>query len=300
LAAAALAQTNNQAPADSAKVAPGIEISSGTGTLKSGVGIRYKTVATPDGAFLNLIAEGISVSYDAVHRFVIDKTTASYFGYDLVIDPADANNLYRAVFQPLTGVDDLVAHLSGNPSLKPMMLPRYPAPQMVREGDVIALDVMVSPDGTRKITDYVEVLAPPGSPATDLGAEALDFTLDDGPVTFNGMRPGLWVNGQAKELAAFTGKPGATFWIAFPGQGRYILSLTPHDGFAKGGTMHGDTISFQDEGQQYDVRFESPIASRGKAWNLYVLHDVSYRPNAAGQGIVSAGTDRLDNLWPNR
>ena len=38
LAAAALAQTNNQAPADSAKVAPGIEISSGTGTLKSGVG----------------------------------------------------------------------------------------------------------------------------------------------------------------------------------------------------------------------------------------------------------------------
>ena len=282
LAAAALAQTN------------GHQISSGTGTLKSGVTIRYKSVATPDGTSLNLIATGISMSDNGLHRFVIDKTTASYFGYDLVIGPADSNNRYQAAFQPLTGVDDLVAHLSENPSLKAKMLPKYPAPQMVREGDLIALDLMVSEDGTRKLTDYVEVLAPPGSPAAGLNADALDFTVDDGPLKFDGMHPALWVNGQAKELTAFTGKPGATFWIAFPGQGRYTVSLAPHDGFTKSGTMHGDTISFQDGGQRYDIRFGSPIASRG-AWNLYVLHDMSYE-----SGIVSAGTDRLDNLSTKR
>src|SRR5580704_11534811 len=139
LAAAAWAQTN--------KPVPGYELSSGTGTLKSGVGIRYRTMATPDDSSLNLIATGINVGDDGFHRFVIDKTTGSYFGYDLVVSLPDANNRYQAVFQPLTGVDRMVAHISENPSLKPMMLPKYPPPQMVREGDVIALDLMVSPDG---------------------------------------------------------------------------------------------------------------------------------------------------------
>jgi hypothetical protein len=48
------------------------------------------------------------------------------------------------------------------------------------------------------------------------------------------------------------------------------------------------------------VRFAGPIAGPGKAWNLYVLHDMSYEPNAASQSIFSAGTDRLDNLWTKR
>jgi Sigma-70 region 2 len=38
---------------------------------------------------------------------------------------------------------------------------------------------------------------------------------------------------------------GATVWFCYPGQGRYILSLVPHEGFILG--------------------------SKG-AWNLYVLH----------------------------
>ncbi len=292
-AAAALAQTNSRIP--------GQEISNGTGTLRSGVRIRYRSVATPDDSSINLIATGIKVSEDGFHRFVIDKTTASYFGYDLVIGPPDSNTKrYQAVFQPLTGVEEIVANLSENPSLKPMTLPKYPAPQMVREGDIIALDLMVSADGTRKLTDYVEILGPPGAPAIDAGTHARDFTVDDGPVKFDGLEKTLWVNGQARELTAFTGKPGATFWIALPGQGRYIVSLTPHDGFTKGGTVHGDTISFQDGGQRYEVHFDHPIAGSAETWNLYVLHDVSYVPKEAVQGIVRAGTDRLDNLLAGR
>jgi len=288
LATAALAQTN--------RVAPGYEFSSGAGMLKSGVRIRYKSVATPDESSLNLVATGITMSDDILHRFLIDKTTSTYFGYDLMVGPADATNRYQATFQPLTGTEEMVMGISGNPSLKPMMLPKYPPPQMVREGDLISLDLMVSADGTRKITDYVEILAPPAAPAFDLNAEARDFTLDDGSVKYGNTEHSFWVNGQARELTAFTGKPGATFWIAMPGQGRYIVSLSPREGFPRTGILHGDTISFQDGGQRYDVRFENSIAGRGKVWNLYVLHDTSYQPNAAFKDAVSAGTDRLDNL----
>ncbi len=295
LAAASWAQPNGWVTSN----LPGFKINSGTSTLKSGVRIRYTSVATPDGSSVNLIATGSSMSDDVFHRFLIDKTTASYFGYDLVLGPGDANGRYQAAFQPLTGDEKMLSHIADVP-LKPMMLPKYPPPQTVREGDLIALDVMVSADGKHKITDYIEVLAPPGSPAADPGPDSQDFTVDDGPVTFNGTEHSLWVNGQGRELGAFTGKPGATFWIAFPGQGRYILSLTPHEGFLKSGTMHGDTLSFQDAGQRYDVRFATPIAGQGKVWNLYVLHDMGFQPNPASAGMVSAGTDRLDNLWPKR
>lgn len=291
-AAAALALANDQVP--------GQEISGGSGTLKSGVTIRYRSVATPDESGLNLIVTGITVSESVVHRFVVDKATGTYFGYDLAIGPPDANNRYQAVFQPLTEVDRMTLHLSGNPSLKPMMLPKYPAPQMVGEGDLIALDLMVSPDGTRKLTDYIEVLLPPGATAIASDATAQDFTVDDGPVAFVGSPDGIWINGKDRVEAAFTGKPGATFWMAVSGLGRYIVSLTPHEGFTKSGTMHGDTISWEDGGLQYDVRFEKPIAGRGKSWNLYVLHDVSYTAKEALQGIVTCGTDRIDNLLKSR
>ena len=84
------------------------------------------------------------------------------------------------------------------------------------------------------------------------------------------------------------------------GQAALDASIPHHRRTYKGGTLHGDTISFQDAGQRYDVRFAGPIAGPGKAWNLYVLHDMSYEPNTASQSIFSAGTDRLDNLWTKR
>jgi hypothetical protein len=64
---------------------------------------------------------------------------------------------------------------------------------------------------------------------------------------------------------------GATVWFCYPGQGRYILSPVPHEGFILG--------------------------SKG-AWNLYVLHAPSYAPKENRQ--VRFATDRLENLLPKR
>jgi hypothetical protein len=78
------------------------------------------------------------------------------------------------------------------------------------------------------------------------------------------------------------GRPGATFWTAFPDQGRYILSLTPHDGFIKAGAIRDNVISYQDAGQAYEAPFMSPIAGAA--------------PNQTQRNSVAMGTDRLDNL----
>ena len=99
-------------------------------------------------------------------------------------------------------------------------------------------------------------------------------------------------------------------WLYLPGQGRYILSLVPHQGFQKLGVVRDNVISFPANGQQYELRAYSPIVGAGGAWNLYILHDPSYHgdfENAAvsvnkalppGTLFVGLGVGRLDNLLP--
>jgi hypothetical protein len=219
---------------------------------------------------------------------MVDRSSGVYFGYDLVIADRGDGNGYLATFQPLSAIS----------SFKPSPLPKYPAPQVVRDGDIIELDLMVSPDGKQRLTDYIEILGRPSGPAAaTTTAEPCDFTLDDGPVKVDSFDMGIWIDGQKYQgRSGFTEKPGATFYIAVPGQGRYVLSLTPHEGFVKSGTIRDNVIGFEGGGQQYEIRFMTPIAGAGKAWYLYVLHDRTFqRPASNGIGV---GLDRLQNLVP--
>jgi hypothetical protein len=271
------------------------EIMSGSYTLKSGVTIRFCSLLTPAGKFADSLGGGgIGTGEDAIHRTMIDRKRGVYFGYDLVIGSGDAASGWVATFRPLSA--------KGDPSLKALATPKFPAPQTVRDGDIIELDLMVSPDGTQRLTDYIQILAhAPEPPAATTTAEPRNFTLDDGPVTLDPLGMTIWTNGQKLQGSpGVTVKPGATFWIAFPGQGRYVLSLIPHEGFTQSGTVRDNAIAFRDGGQQFEVRFMSPIAGAGKAWNAYVLHDRAYQPRPNQQGMVNSGTDRLESLLPGR
>ena len=180
-------------------------------------------------------------------------------------------------------------------------LPINPPPQSVQEGDTIELDLMVSEDGKQKLTDYIEILSRPMEPApATTTAEPRDFTVDDGPVRFDPLSVSIWINGQKSQRSGFTLKPGSTFWVAVPGQGRYVLSLTSHDGFVKSGTIRDNVVAFEAGDQECEVRFMSPIAGAGKAWNLYMLHDPTYRPPSQARDWITTGVDRLDNLLPAR
>jgi hypothetical protein len=266
-------------------------IMSGSGTMKSGMTIQYTAYAIPGGKWSGAWgAGGIEVRADKIHRSMIESTTGAYFGYDLTFK-GDRTSGYQAVFGPLSTAGG-----------RKLMQPKYPPPQPVRDGDTIALDLMVSPDGTKRIVDYIRFLSRlPEPAAATTTAEPRDFTIDDGAVTYDAWATTVWINGsKLPGTANFTGKPGATFWIALPGRGRYVLSLAPHAGFLKSGAVRDNVISFQDGGREYEVRFMRPVAGRGKAWNLYVLHDQAYSPNPQSRNFAACGADRLDNLLPAR
>ena len=90
------------------------------------------------------------------------------------------------------------------------------------------------------------------------------------------------------------GKQKLTDYIEI--QGRYVLSLTAHEGFVKSGSIRDIVIGFEAGGQQYEIRFMTPIAGAGKAWNLYVLDDRTYQSRLSNG--ISVGVDRLENLLP--
>ena len=233
---------------------------------------------------------------------ILDDRSKSYFGYDLAIAKGAVDGELRLTFSPPT--PRLVDHLS-NPkgvpagaTYKQIQIPSYPPPVVAHDGDTVAVDLMVSPDGMQRLTDYIQIFShePVPKPATTR-VPPVDFTIDDGQPVFEPFPVFLWVDGEpsSKGRGGLTLKPGATFWIAFPGQGRYLLSLAPHPGFEKAGAIRDNVIQFRTD-HNYEVRFLSPIAGAGKAWNLYLLHDPTYESKDLKQ--VHMGVDRLENLLP--
>lgn len=269
-------------------------LQSGTATITSnGVGyhFRYLTVVEPPPANMSVIriAGGVTVDHNAVHREMTDYVHHEYFGYDLRAVPGPGVGQYSVTISPLT---------IGSITATPVPLPKYPPLTLVNEGDTIALDLLVSADGKQKVVDYIQVSGlSNASPATTT-SEPRDYTPDDGTVRINGDPMTVLVNGQTiTSTTGLTIKPGATIWLSAPKQGRYILSLLPHDGFQKAGVIRDNVISFQLDGPQYEVRTADPILGSKGAWNLFILHDPQYQSRNT---IIAIGLDRLDNLLPKR
>ncbi len=262
----------------------------GRGGLSSGISVEYACYAEPGGNWSTGFGAGgvIGSGGDAVHRVMTDPATGGQFGYDLSI-VGDASAGYKAVFKPLS--------IDGGSSIA---APKFPPPQPIRDRDTIVLDMMSSPDGSLKIVDYLRVYLTPRVPAAPAAAsDPRDFSVDDGTISFDTSATTFWEDGK-QLLGGFTGKPGSTLWVAFPGQGRYILSLVPHQGLVKSGVVNSNVFAFQDSGHTFEVRFLNPVAGAGKAWNLYVFHDPSYQPATQRAGAMNAGVDRLENLLAGR
>jgi hypothetical protein len=93
---------------------------------------------------------------------------------------------------------------------------------------------------------------------------------------------------------------GATLWVYFPGHGRYILSLSPHEGFVQAGTVNGQRTLFSADGQNYEVWLGKPLIAAEGPWNLYVLHEPQFVPPGTKPSFAVVSVDRLENLLPKR
>jgi hypothetical protein len=273
---------------------PGTLQSGEMGMFRNGVGynFRYTTIVEPPPAQMSDIRITGGTTADpknqVVHRQMNDDLHHLYFGYDLTAVVGPGSGHYTVTISPPT-------LQSTTSTLVP--LPKYPPPMVVNDGDTVALDLLVSADGKQKVVDYFQITGQRDpSPATST-AEPRDYTPDDGTVRLAMDRIQVVVNGQPSGAGTGVGvtiKPGSTIWLSAPNEGRYILSVVPHDGFQQTGTIRDNVISFQSDGQQYEIRTLDPILGSKGAWNLYVMHDAQFR----AKSFISLGLDRLENLLP--
>jgi hypothetical protein len=274
---------------------------SGSGTLSSGVSMRFHSVLTWQGIPEDRVGRGLGTGgindgSTSFHRYMIDENARTWFGYDLAVEVRPRGELV-ATFKPPTGLENFVsAMLDGRGKQVP--LAKFPGPQTIHDGDWIEVDLMVSPDSRQKLTDHLQIFGAQPGPFFDLiPADLKDFTLDDGPVTFDSSFTSVFVKGKKANGQSFTGKPGATFWIYIPGEGRYVFSLTHPVGWRRMGAVRGNNVLFGGRGDDYVVWFMSPIAGKDKAWNLYGRRDATWKPEKHPE-LIAMGTDRLESLTP--
>src|ERR1043166_4305551 len=64
--------------------------------------VRYCTAVEtplPDSQLL-LLGTGVHPTHDRMHRFLVDKASGTYFGYDLLVEPVDGGKSFRVTIEP--------------------------------------------------------------------------------------------------------------------------------------------------------------------------------------------------------
>lgn len=240
---------------------------------------------------------------NAINRVLLDEERGVYFGYTVRVEPIAHSKKFRVSFTPLSR--EKARQLTNSPLIKQITRstvgaakgdeqpddgPRYPEPQVIDDGDSIALDVLVNPTTGVRIADRITVSSRGAaqSDAADGKQRARDFSLDDVELKVSDYQ--LLVNGkQLTAKAAQSGCAGPLVWIYIPGRGQFAFSIKPYPGhnFEKAGLVEDNKIVFSVKGERFEWRSKEPIlsgAGAGGGFNLYVRHDPNFKPKLTWRG----------------
>lgn len=222
-----------------------------------------------------------------IHRVLVDTDGRPLFGYDLVVEPNPTLKQFNVEARPLDAqfASKLIERSTAGqrpPQLRTKIstLPEASVSQLLDDGDVFTLDLLVNADSGIKIVDVVKVsfdrarlweVNPKNLPR--------DFTLDAVQLAVTEHR--LFINGTLVAKGnSTTGCSGALLWFYVPDRGRFIFSLVPRAGyqFQKVGLVADNKIEFTLGGDHYEWISNAPVLKDGGAWNLWVLPDPKYTP----------------------
>ena len=215
---------------------------------------------------------------DGVHRYWKDAEQKAYLGYDVIVASASSPGVFQLRILPLSLTPQQMAIHGIAETWTRLTLPKYPVISDVRAGDTVAIDLMVNPATGQKLVDYLTVAATqPQAPP-----DARDFPAPD--LFLN--HPRVFVNGVPAPSTMDTrgGIKGAPIWFYWQGgEGRLIFSLAPdmHSRLKKIGEVAGNLITLRDGADTIRIECSDPIAQGSGPYNLYVLHDRSWRPSGA-------------------
>jgi hypothetical protein len=196
-----------------------------------------------------------------IHRFVRDNFRNLYLTYTMTFEPIARTDTFRVTFAD-----------SAVPS---------PVPQILRDGETIALTLAADPQTGRRLVDYVRVgtgiLHSRTGVSRDVYAEDAELTIT---------KPRLRTNGVEQRAA----NPPATvsapvMWVDIPGEGRYDLSFRPRadQGFERAGEVAENSLWFSLGDNIFRIDCADRIATGSGTYNIYARKEPVEAPaDAAG------------------
>ena len=187
-----------------------------------------------------------------VHRFVRDNFRKVYLTYTMTFESVPGTGTFRVSFS-----DSDVS---------------YPVPQILRDGETIALDLAVDSRTGRRMVDYIRVgsgvLKPRREAARDVYADDAELTI---------AQPHLRINGVEWEGANLPSVSAPVVSLDIPGQGIFSLSfkLRADQGFQRAGEVAENSLVFSYGGNIFRIDCADRIATGSGTYNIYARKDLT-------------------------
>jgi len=139
-------------------------------TLENGASMGFALVRTGGTESSEAMGEAALPRSNSVSRVLWDRESGSYFGYRVEVERKAGPRPFRASFKPLdrSTVERELRQRGdcpGCPLPAPLGAgPRFPAPQLLAEGEALTLELLTNPATGERILDVVRVSARPVTP----------------------------------------------------------------------------------------------------------------------------------------
>ena len=278
------------------------------GSLQTNLRADPPTGAPPQGLSFDYHGRSI-VGKTYFTRTVMDSVNHQYFGYEVLLEEQQPGTYLATFGKPVVSPMEAVATASGGLSQWSLRTLALPEPKVVRDGDIISIELMTNATTGDKLIDDITIQpqrptirwfpapgfqgspgltgaqVPPGNRAVpSVEGAARDFSAADAEMRLT--QPRATLNGIPQSTAArVSSVTGSLVWFYLPGRGRYILSLVPRPGldFQRTGEVRGGAIALTLSGDMITLESPVEIATGHAPYNLYVLRDPEWEPTTREQ-----------------
>ena len=187
-----------------------------------------------------------------VHRFARDNFRNTNLTYTMTFEALPGTELFRVTFSDST-------------------IP-LPVPQVLRDGEEIALNLAEDARTGRRMVDYIRVgsgaMRGRNDVARDVYAEDAELAITQPRVRINGIEQ------PAGELVMLS---APVVQVNIPGQGRYLLSFKPRaaEGFERVGEAVQNSLVFSIDGYIFRIDCMDRIATGSGTYNIYARKDLA-------------------------
>lgn len=268
---------------------PAVSFPNGT-FIQTGIGTIPPGEAGTTVSNTSVATAATSTREQGVFRRVLKLSDGRAIIYELAVRRLDEGKQFEVTLGSWTPTPGEAREMEIDPArVETNFLSNYSAPLTIKDGDMLALDVLVNPRTGVKLVDYFRITSRQPVVRRGIGEmSAAARPIEIGDVEFMVENFELRLNGRSIHTSK-GGMGGRFLWLDVPQTGRFIFSLTPlseADGFHRSAYLTRQQIVFANGADKYELTSEHPIIPASGVFHLWVRLDPTFTfPSPAARQI---------------